>query len=350
MGTGLYCAAGNSGAANTYWQAVTPDVHIRVHQIAIITVGSASAVGVTIADANGVNVPLDAMSISTSAGVGAPLQAGYSRPINMNGLFIGNTASGGSSFSYSILFSVVRRSGDPFFVENFDTAISNGWTDYDLVGSETPDASTNFAYTAAPWGGGDTALEVTIHANDTPSGTPATRDRAELARSPSVLELPHGTPFWAGWDLWIPTDYDYNSSTPAGQFQLIGQWHDNELGLGYEPPIEVAYRQASGTDSSLRIGYGLDAPFGTEVNVTADISRGVRNRLKFHIKESLDSDGYAHVYLNGTLIGSATGPNIYPAQGAVANKFRLGCYRGDDQLQTNTFYLGNLRMSYTDNF
>lgn len=257
-------------------------------------------------------------------------------------------------------FSVVEpdpgpEPGDDSFLlqDNFVGGIAEWWTsyalgNYDQSPRETPDSSESLSFVDAAWGGGAKAAQFTLVADDYVyrGDRLSDKERAELIWTPTPTAVQIGDLAYYEWSVYIPTDYIWNSDTaPAGSFQIMGQWHDNGAGLGYEPPVAVRYFQTTGGQSSFRFFYGLNEIGETRQQFTHNINRGQKYVLRFHFLWSNADDGSLGVYVDDVLVHTFTGKNVYPSQGENPNVFRWGIYRGQVQTQTNVFQMGELSIS-----
>jgi hypothetical protein len=110
IGRGLYCASDVLTATNPDWAAVAASTYVKIHSINAVGATGAAVGTITITDAGGTaEVLIDAMTISTAAGVSAPLNIAYKtgkEPI-LNGLKIVTSAVSTNIISYSIIYSLV---------------------------------------------------------------------------------------------------------------------------------------------------------------------------------------------------------------------------------------------------
>lgn len=244
--------------------------------------------------------------------------------------------------------------GDDSFLlqDNFNGGIASWWTGYalghyDQNPRETPASSDSLAFVDAAWGGGAKAAQFTVVPGDYVyrGDLLSTKERAELIWTPTPAAVHIGDLAYYEWSVYIPSAYSYNSDVGGGIFQIMGQWHDNGAGLGYQPPVNVTYQQTAGGQSRFHFLYGLNEIGQTRQSFDHNINRGQKYVLRFHFRWATDATGYLEVYVDDVLVKTFTGANVYPSQGENPNVFRLGIYRGQNQLANSVFQIGELSIS-----
>ncbi len=150
------------------------------------------------------------------------------------------------------------------------------------------------------------------------------------------------------WSVRLPRDYPRE-----GMWQMFAQWHDQpdeEHGVTWDtkpptfPPISLRcskqriYIQINRPNvDRWWVGQHFDMPLGEWVN------------FHFHIKWSMDSDGFVEAWMNDTPLTPFNGtdyklyaPLIYNSTG---NYLKLGNYRNKEIRGTTTVHIDNIRIT-----
>lgn len=227
------------------------------------------------------------------------------------------------------------------FSESFDTAaVSPRWK-YELA------EASRLQIVASPARRGGGALMLTLH----PKDRVAKRNRAEIKL---FNREPLGSEGWYAWSVLIPEDYA--DVARAEQFQILGQWHDQppegKAWKDYDshtPMIAVKYTATEGKPR-LEIMYGLDDKNKGIVG-RADITKGKWVDLVFHVKWSMQGDGFVEAWKDGQPITRGegggvrvSGPNMY---NSAPPYLKLGLYRKDGIETVNSVYYDEVRIGRT---
>lgn len=224
------------------------------------------------------------------------------------------------------------------FSESFDTAALSPRWKYELA------EASRLQIVPSPARRGGGALKLTLH----PKDRVAKRNRAEIKLfNREAL----GSEGWYAWSVLIPEDYA--DVARAELFQILGQWHDQppegKAWKDYDshtPMLAVKYT-AEGGKPRLEIMYGLDGKNKGGVG-SADIEKGKWVDLVFHVKWSMQADGFVEAWKDGQPItrgaGGAvrvTGPNMY---NSMPPYLKLGLYRKDGIETVNSVYFDEVRI------
>lgn len=156
---------------------------------------------------------------------------------------------------------------------------------------------------------------------------PFIRPRSEL-RVDNYEKL--GNDYWYSWKFMIDPDKRHNSAS-----EIIGQWHS-------KPDFEEGETWDDWVDGSFALALGLE-PFTGELEFSAtymDVidlktgifpERGKWHEIVWHIKHSVEDDGYVEAWVNGQPLLPFNGED-YRMYGKTAynnsgNYLKIGSYR-----------------------
>jgi hypothetical protein len=239
------------------------------------------------------------------------------------------------------LETAVARSRGVWFQSDFETGGLEGWTLEDIP---RPDSAV---VVPAPVRKGRYAVRVSL----APGDRAARKERAELKLADKRIERTRGQEggeMWYGWSFLLPAEH---ADPPAGQFQILAQWHHRPHPAAERrkrgrvtgpPPLALYLEPLHGRDVLILIGQ--PSPQAPPSNLGAQpIRRGAWNDLVFHVRWSTGTDGFVEAWLNGGpfTAGKHYGPTLYQP---VSSVLRLGLYRGKGVPTTNHVFLDEIRI------
>ncbi|MEO0469141.1 MAG: polysaccharide lyase [Bacteroidota bacterium] len=171
------------------------------------------------------------------------------------------------------------------------------------------------------------------------------KNRAEIAMKESTGDrYPVNSEVWYSWEFMVPEDYEYSETS----FQIIGQFHHRGTG---SPSIAIHYGEDELRDQDgIAIFHrrNLEDP-ATEIT-RVEIEKGKWNQMIWHVRWSIEEDGFFESWLNGERItvgtfydenGKVFAQNSYDCEPKV---LKLGLYRGPGFTTRNVVWFDNIRI------
>ena len=226
-----------------------------------------------------------------------------------------------------------------WFCGDFETGGLEGWS-WDISRKHPAEVVTR------PVRKGRYAVRITL----APGDIAASKERAELKVGDKEIERvrgQHGRELWYGWSVLLPLDYTH---PPGDQFQILSQWHHRRASaiprkrfdVTGPPPLALYLVPHEGQDLLILIGQSSPKAPPRHLG-DRPIRRGVWNDLVFHLKSSMESDGFVEAWINDRpfTAGRMYGPTLY---NPVPNYLRLGLYRGKGVPTINHVFYDEVRL------
>ena len=259
-----------------------------------------------------------------------------------------------------------------FFSDGFETGkMSTGWNGFllniekgkpmelpdlpiDELGTYILENTDAMEIVTDPVRNGNYAIKMTVEQGDGHNYADLIikKDRSELSRLGFGDEATPGAEHWYAISILIPEDDSYVHEG-GDNFNIVTQWlhssiteEEKSVGMG-SPSILLEYRQNSNGTAGMILKYGVGKA-GKE-SFPTQIQKGVWIDWVFHIKWSLEDDGFVEAWKDGEPVTPWNGENYKVYKANMLNEepyfYKIGIYRGHNIQTTNSVYYDEVKIS-----
>lgn len=181
--------------------------------------------------------------------------------------------------------------------------------------------------------------------------------RAEIypnSLSEYTVKVPMPSEQWYGFSVFLPEDFSTDAQD-YGWFLLVAQWHgspDKDIGeISRSPPLALGFNKKYSNDSVWQVNKRYDLKKNSTNsghgenfvldNIEDDL--GKWTDWVFHVKWSINNDGFLQVWKNGELVVNDTGPiGFNDDKGPY---FKSGIYRGEETYCPIVTYIDSFKFA-----